>query len=1341
MNIVGENFPEKIVKQINVRQKKKGAKIRDNQNLVWQNANTGWIKMASSVDVNLNQRKIASNDEMMETTIGGSSLAKQYVLFGGAYYQGKNKDGLSKGIARNGSVLNHAAYGLGGLDLGLRPMPGITSFSIKSENRGSLRTSTIGIKCYNRHQFDIINTLYLSLGYSVLIEWGNTMYYDNNEKFEEENTYSLADEFLKGTLQWDSILDNIQEKRLASCGNYDALLGRIVNFRWTLNKDLSYDITVTIISMGDIIESLKMNALSGYIPVDLSLARQFSSVSYNNGPVNTTAQQNANYERVLKIATALGSSDPVLTASIAMNESGWLSSAYFRNGNNAFGQTIKPSQIGTNGIVGRIDVNVSAKYIFAKYDSLESSVRHHLKKWQQYYIPGNVEASTKNLVLNRYNRADPQWAPVINRIYNDRKNRALSNAASTTNAAKADKAAKTTSTTTPTNNLPTGNTINTGTGTVNVPVLTNPTLPKSTEELTKTFKSAISFANKAGYKPEYIAQLINNPNKNIIAQQLFDGLKRSGVDVDGIVNTFINQTNSTPAIAKTPVNSAIAKLLATAISGPTPSTTAATNTPNPYAQSNLAIKDNVSNKIVVPIQNTTQTPTQGAPGTNPETAASGAAAENAAQVDSTNPVDIISKYAYSHDIGALFYNTLVKLNDSFTITDGSSIEAVKLLFVNGNSGETTPQYYIRLGYFLKEIEKNIIYRLKNSDKSKIIKIDYDTDSNIILLYNRQLSANPNACIFQKSFKLSDGTDITLFPDTNKFMLEGKYSSRYGKIMNSYFSMSYILQQMEASKDADTNTLSLIDLLKILTKTFCDSTGNFNKIEPTVDADTNTIKFIDSLPLPEADAILKNKSESTARFDMYGYYAYPGGTEAGIVRDLSLTTTVSPKLATMLTIGAQSNGYVTGQDSTALSVMNYGLKDRVKEEWIEPSSKINYPSPAISGAAQPNSPNDPPTLNEKYQFIITTFNRFIQEMAENQWNQEDVTAFSNSIQSLAEYSQAEETLKHRKDNPYSSSPGIGFLPFDLTLTIDGLSGMKIYQKFVADTEFLPSNYPQSLEFLIKGITHEIKDNQWVTTLESLAVPKSPFGSKNEGDVGAKITGRRSGNSRPEGFTPNTGGKGSARSVTSGLPMKSTAYRVANKRNTQIILHYSAGSQLATAQEAINAVNNRTPGGFSYHYLVLANGSVEQMIPDKDIAYHTKMRGGNRNSIGISFENLGWCYSPDRSYYGSIPSNQTRAVQLVDLNGNPITYRGKSYAQEITDAQRTALVSLIRKIKGNNPGITWPGLNSSTFQSMFPPIANFSPSIPGLYSHCAADNGKLDILPTPKMLDALKSIGPL
>jgi len=140
----------------------------------------------------------------------------------------------------------------------------------------------------------------------------------------------------------------------------------------------------------------------------------------------------------------------------------------------------------------------------------------------------------------------------------------------------------------------------------------------------------------------------------------------------------------------------------------------------------------------------------------------------------------------------------------------------------------------------------------------------------------------------------------------------------------------------------------------------------------------------------------------------------------------------------------------------------------------------------------------------------------------QWNQDDVDAFSNSISSFAEYSQASVTLKERQTNPTSSSPNIGFLPFDLNLVIDGLSGMKVYQRYIADTEFLPSNYPQSLEFLIKGITHEIKDNQWITTLESLAVPKNPFGKHDDFNVGSPTYGQPGPSERAQGAAQSVRG---------------------------------------------------------------------------------------------------------------------------------------------------------------------------------------------------------------------------
>jgi hypothetical protein len=56
-----------------------------------------------------------------------------------------------------------------------------------------------------------------------------------------------------------TVLDKIEEKREYYSGNYDGMLGKVSNFNWSFNVDGSYDIELTIISLGDVIESIKTN--------------------------------------------------------------------------------------------------------------------------------------------------------------------------------------------------------------------------------------------------------------------------------------------------------------------------------------------------------------------------------------------------------------------------------------------------------------------------------------------------------------------------------------------------------------------------------------------------------------------------------------------------------------------------------------------------------------------------------------------------------------------------------------------------------------------------------------------------------------------------------------------------------------------------------------------------------------------------------------------------------------------------------------------------------------------------------------------------------------------------
>jgi hypothetical protein len=141
-------------------------------------------------------------------------------------------------------------------------MPGIVSMQTTSKGTyGSVEETLLNIKAWNRIQFEIIDILYLRLGYSVLIEWGNTSYFDNAGNYISENQYTLEPEFLAGSLTPNSIYASIEQYKLESNGNYDAIYGIVTNFDWTFGEDGSYDITVKLISKGDIIESIKSAVL------------------------------------------------------------------------------------------------------------------------------------------------------------------------------------------------------------------------------------------------------------------------------------------------------------------------------------------------------------------------------------------------------------------------------------------------------------------------------------------------------------------------------------------------------------------------------------------------------------------------------------------------------------------------------------------------------------------------------------------------------------------------------------------------------------------------------------------------------------------------------------------------------------------------------------------------------------------------------------------------------------------------------------------------------------------------------------------------------------------------
>lgn len=140
------------------------------------------------------------------------------------------------------------------------------------------------------------------------------------------------------------------------------------------------------------------------------------SITFGDKPAGQpfSGSQDEAFKRMEAAAAAAGSPDPKVTASIAMLESGWLKSSMTQRANNPFGQTITRSQIGTEGIVG--GTTGADGQLHAVYDSLESAVKHHIRKWGGRYT-NDPQQTLRNLVGGGYNTVNAQWAPHVYNIY------------------------------------------------------------------------------------------------------------------------------------------------------------------------------------------------------------------------------------------------------------------------------------------------------------------------------------------------------------------------------------------------------------------------------------------------------------------------------------------------------------------------------------------------------------------------------------------------------------------------------------------------------------------------------------------------------------------------------------------------------------------------------------------------------------------------------------------------------------------------------------------------------------------------------------------------------------
>ena len=457
-------------------------------------------------------------------------------------------------------------------------------------------------------------------------------------------------------------------------------------------------------------------------------------------------------------------------------------------------------------------------------------------------------------------------------------------------------------------------------------------------------------------------------------------------------------------------------------------------------------------------------------------------------------------------------------SDALNYNRSSTNSAGKVISAHAQFGEDAHYYYLRFGDLLDFIKSRLLLYVGDAPI-----VDIDTREATSFCYNPKInvSADPSKVMIKR---VLPSFDINVLPKfqrdkydswktTHKLLKKGPFTETFthegnpvssiiedfdaiipgtkvigGDIMNIYFEKEYLYQVVDEKMDRKTGKLALLEFLKELLSTANSCLGGVNKMDVRL-IDGRIIQFYDQTPLY---GTLENTKQPQS-FNIFGVNGVNTPSPDGsFVTNFGLKTELTNEFATSISIGAQANGDVVGEDSTMLSKWNFGLVDRMVPTKSDSLSQNKGEDKVIKELF---------ALRDKlsslwFAYGVQYCSFDTSELVIGRISGDDVMPSSqyDSLVSLQkEFFTALIKYKstYLSESPKALSNQIGMLPINLNLEIDGLSGIRIYDQINVDTRFLPSYYPDHLIFIVKGISHKFSGNRWVTSIDTIAQPKVAY----------------------------------------------------------------------------------------------------------------------------------------------------------------------------------------------------------------------------------------------------------
>lgn len=377
------------------------------------------------------------------------------------------------------------------------------------------------------------------------------------------------------------------------------------------------------------------------------------------------------------------------------------------------------------------------------------------------------------------------------------------------------------------------------------------------------------------------------------------------------------------------------------------------------------------------------------------------------------------------------------LLDSFITSSYNTLAARKRVVLDGDEPQPPHHTYIQLGYLLDILN----HYIPDSGESREPLFKFHTNTKLKHGFKTFGDRSPN-------HHASVDIAVCLLPNSYPAS-----KTKRDDILNIFLEIDYVCGVLDQT--LSTGELRLYETVTQIIGDVARVTGGINGYDLQYFEDTFTFHVVDREVLDPAA-----QTTSAPVLDLVG--------KNSMLRSLNITSKLSPAISTQIAIAAQASPHSSTIEGTMFERFNKGLIDRYIPE------KKTFNDKELERLAQQDEDRA-----KKLQEQLSVAYRYLRLI----YGGSTFTGLKAKVPgAVAEYTVLCKKLLEQEMDDKSFG---GIIPFELSMTIEGMSGFQVMESFLINQSIIPDSYKGSgdIAFLITGLDNRVDMNGWVTTVKA------------------------------------------------------------------------------------------------------------------------------------------------------------------------------------------------------------------------------------------------------------------